>query len=226
MSIVIKNLFKSFEKIDVIRDFSMEFEKDKIHCIVGPSGCGKTTLINILTSILQKDSGDIEGIYDKNYSYVFQEDRLLPWRTVKGNILFVLEDRYSKDEANSLAERYIELVELNRFKDSYPKELSGGMKQRVSIARALAYRGDIFIMDEPFKGLDYKIKKSLMDYILSSWNNKGRYFIFVTHDMTEAVYMADYIHKMQGPPLQYVETIKVDKEYRKKYFSREMDMSL
>lgn len=158
MSILINNLTKKFNTLVVLENLTAVFEENSINCILGPSGCGKTTLLNIMCGLLDYDSGILTGLSDKKFSYIFQEDRLLPWCTVLENILFVLESHYSKEEALKIALIHIDMVGLKDYKDYYENELSGGMKRRVSIARAFSYPFDILIMDEPFKGLDLELK--------------------------------------------------------------------
>lgn len=203
----------------MILNLNMDFSSDRVHCIFGPSGCGKTTFVNILTGLIDADQGEVEGVENKFFSYIFQEDRLLPWGTAEENILFALESRYNKNEAQQLADKYLSLVDLSKFKNSYPGQLSGGMKQRISVARAFAYGGDILVMDEPFRGLHLELKKGLMDYIINYWYQKNRFFFFITHDVDEALYVADDIHIFQGPPLVLKKhiTIEIPSRDRRKY---------
>ncbi|WP_090440393.1 ABC transporter ATP-binding protein [Natronincola peptidivorans] len=210
MEIQVKNLHKNYGELEVIKNFNMMISPNKIHCIFGPSGCGKTTFINIVASLIPADEGNIEGMQEKTVSYIFQEDRLLPWATVEENILFVLESRYDEKEAQQLADKYLSLVDLTNFKNAYPRELSGGMKQRTAIARAFAYEGDVLVMDEPFKGLHLELKKDLMEYIINYGYRENRFFLFITHDVDEALYIADHIHIFQGPPLSLKQEIIVD----------------
>lgn len=210
-SIQISSLSKNFGKLTVLDNFDITFTPNKIHCLFGPSGCGKTTLLQLISGLLVPDRGQIKGIKSKSISYVFQEDRLLPWATVKENIMFVLSNRYKdKKEAEQLADRYISLVGLTQFQEYFPDQLSGGMKQRTAIARAFAYQGDILLLDEPFKGLDYQLKKLLMDYILAYWGQEKPLCLFVTHDPEEALYLADVIHVLGGPPLSKIKQLAID----------------
>lgn len=208
MQLKIDNLSKSFGNLKVLEDFSICFSQNKINCIFGPSGCGKSTLVNLIAGLIPPDKGNTLGTENASYSYVFQEDRLLPWATIKENIMFVLESIYDKKKAEGLTDKYLSLVNLEDFKNHYPQELSGGMKQRVSIARAFAYGGDILIMDEPFKGLHLEIKKEVMNYIGNNMNKKLVFFI--THDVEEALYLADSIYIFKGPPLVLEKQIDID----------------
>ena len=154
MDLAIKSLNKSYADLNVFKNFKIQIPEKKITCILGPSGCGKTTLLNIIGGIIKADSGEFKGFEDNVVSYLFQEPRLLKWKTVWGNIEFVLKDIYSREKRNEILSRYLEMVDLKDFKDYYPDKLSGGMVQRVSIARAFIYPSDILLMDEPFKGLE------------------------------------------------------------------------
>ena len=209
--IALNNINISYGNLKVLENFSISLEKGKVHCIFGASGCGKTTLLNALTGMNKLESGERLSLDNKKFSYVFQEDRLLPWATALENVLFVLRDRYCDEEAKQIAEKYLNIVGLGKFINAYPSELSGGMQRRVSFARALSYRGEVFILDEPFKGLDFKLKTELINYLLESDIKENSYIIFVTHDMQEALSFSDYIYMVDGPPLKIMEKIETHK---------------
>lgn len=209
--IALNNINISYGNLKVLENFSISLEKGKVHCIFGASGCGKTTLLNALTGMNKLESGERLSLDNKKFSYVFQEDRLLPWATALENVLFVLRDRYCDEEAKQIAEKYLNIVGLGKFINAYPSELSGGMQRRVSFARALSYRGEVFILDEPFKGLDFKLKTELINYLLESDIKENSYIVFVTHDMQEALSFADYIYMVDGPPLKIIEKIETNK---------------
>ena len=206
--IALNNINISYGNLKVLENFSISLEKGKVHCIFGASGCGKTTLLNALTGMNKLESGERLSLDNKKFSYVFQEDRLLPWATALENVLFVLRDRYCDEEAKQIAEKYLNIVGLGKFINAYPSELSGGMQRRVSFARALSYRGEVFILDEPFKGLDFKLKTELINYLLESDIKENSYIVFVTHDMQEALSFSDYIYMVDGPPLKIMEKIE------------------
>ncbi len=209
--IALNNINISYGNLKVLENFSISLEKGKVHCIFGASGCGKTTLLNALTGMNKLESGERLSLDNKKFSYVFQEDRLLPWATALENVLFVLRDRYCDEEAKQIAEKYLNIVGLGKFINAYPSELSGGMQRRVSFARALSYRGEVFILDEPFKGLDFKLKTELINYLLESDIKENSYIVFVTHDMQEALSFSDYIYMVDGPPLKIIEKIETHK---------------
>jgi NitT/TauT family transport system ATP-binding protein len=191
----VRNLYKSFGDNKVLVNLNLNFEKNKITVVTGPSGCGKTTLLNIISGIEKPDSGEVI-LKDHSISFIFQEDRLIPDLTVYKNIEFVLKSTLTEQESKPIIEKYLDLVKLTEAKDKYPEQLSGGMKRRVAIARAFAYRSDLLIMDEPFKGLDDKLKKEIIDEFLRIYNLDKRTVILVTHDKDEAMFLGDAIIDM------------------------------
>ncbi len=200
MAFIISKISKKFGELEVLNQLSLRLEEHQLICILGPSGCGKTTLLNIISGVLPADQGEIVGLHDKTISYLFQETRLLPWKTVGENIDFVLKDRLSKSQRAQAIARYVEMVGLKDFINYYPDQLSGGMKQRVAIARAFAYPADILLMDEPFKGLDVQLKTSLMQAFSDLWMMDQRSTIFVTHDIDEALLLGDTIYVLTARP--------------------------
>lgn len=204
MSIKIDNLNKSFEGLTLFNNFSIEFTAGTITCILGPSGCGKTTLLNIIGGLTEPTSGNISGINGQALSYIFQEPRLLAWKTVRQNIEFVLNNAYEEAERKSVAQKFIELVELNGFENYYPALLSGGMRQRVSIARAFAYPSTLILMDEPLKGLDIKLKLNLIRAFARIWQSDKRTVLFVTHDVDEAILLGNDIVVFSQAPIKIV----------------------
>ena len=163
--------------------------------LVGPSGCGKSTFLNILSGVEEPSSGRIavsgEGGGDARFGYVFQDPRLLPWRTIMQNMLYVHDDRGRDTRRRAL--EYLELVGLARTADMYPAQLSGGMQQRVGIARAFSVDPDLLLMDEPFSHLDAITARSLRDQLQDIWNRTRKTVLFVTHDVMEAVQLSEKI---------------------------------
>ncbi|TCO78657.1 ABC transporter ATP-binding protein [Marinisporobacter balticus] len=221
MTLKIQNLCKSYENMKVFQNFHMEISENHITCILGPSGCGKTTLLNMISGIIQQDDGTFLGLEHKVISYLFQEPRLLDWKTVWGNIEFILKDIYQKEEREKIISKYIEMVGLKEFKDYYPPQLSGGMMQRVSIARAFAYPSDILLMDEPFKGLDIKIKESLFYAFIKLWNEDLRTVIFVTHDIEEALLLGDHVYVLGDIPVKIKKCFEISMPREKRSMEKE-----
>lgn len=197
----LKNVYKSFDGLDLFSGFSISFEQNKINCILGPSGCGKSTLLNLLAGTVQPDKGEIGGL-PSEISYVFQEPRLLPWKTVRKNIEFVLKDRMPDEELKDRTNKYLKIVEMENFSENYVTNLSGGMKQRVSLARAFSYKSGLILMDEPFNSLDFKLKKNVSTAFLKLWEKDKRTVVFVTHDIDEAVETGHSIFLFSVPPVQ------------------------
>src|SRR5690554_6285954 len=164
--IELKNISLKYDELQILKNFNISFEKNTITSIIGPSGVGKTTIANIIAKLIVPDEGKIIGLEDILCSYVFQEPRLMDWYSIYDNIDFVLKDIYKAEERKKIANRYIDLVELSEYKDYKPRSLSGGMAQRVSLARAFAYPSQLLIMDEPFKALDIKLKNELISSFL------------------------------------------------------------
>ena len=192
---------KKFDDLTLLKDFNISFEKNKITCLFGPSGVGKTTIANIVAGIIPVDKGRVEGIDNSLFSYVFQEPRLLKWYNVYENIDFVLKDVYKPDNRVEIINNYLKMVELSEYKNYKIDALSGGMAQRVSLARAFAYPSHILIMDEPFKGLDNKLKNEMSSLFLKMWNLSQRTVIFITHDVEEAIGLSHIIYTLKNRPV-------------------------
>lgn len=214
-SLQVTNLTKEFNTtqglntLKVYEKFSLSIPENKVTCIMGPSGCGKTTLLNLVSGLLKPDAGELKGFDGKTVSYLFQEPRLLPWRTVWQNIDFVIKDIYPKRQREEIVSRYLKMVDLHDFSHYWPGRLSGGMKQRVSIARAFVFPSDMLLMDEPFKGLDLQLKISLLDSFTALWQQDLRTVIFVTHDFDEALYLGDHIYILSGLPANVNKSLAV-----------------
>lgn len=195
---------------------NLEIRNKEIVCLVGPSGCGKTTLLRIIAGLEQATSGKvmIDGEViespDPKRGMVFQEYSLFPWRTVLDNIAFGLEMQgIDKAARNAAADRYLTLVGLEQFRNSYPYELSGGMRQRVAIARALANEPEVLLMDEPFGALDAQTRNRMQKELLAIWEKTKKTIVFVTHSVDEAVYLADRIVVLSQRPGKVREIVEV-----------------
>ena len=206
--IVVDNVSRVFtgeNTVTALQDISFSMEKGDFLCIVGQSGCGKSTLLRIMAGIdpnhegIVKINGKLVKKPDKSRGVVFQESRLLDWMSVSQNVGFPLSGM-SKAEKTALVSEYVSLVGLSDFKNSYPRELSGGMAQRVSIARALVNQPEVLFMDEPFGALDYMTKINMQNELLRIRNNNSMTVIFVTHDIDEAVYLSDKILVLSKNP--------------------------
>jgi len=203
--LVIKNLNQSFPRDDgsrlvVLENLSLDVKDKEFVCILGSSGCGKTTLLRMIAGLdtaesgsIVLDGGEIRGPNAK-VGMVFQEYSLFPWRTVIDNIAFGLEMRgVPKEERYRVAESYLELVNLSQFRDSFPSELSGGMRQRVAVARALALDPVLLLMDEPFGALDAQTRNKLQIELLEIWEKTKKTVVFITHSVDEAVFLSDRV---------------------------------
>ena len=166
MSLTLKKIGKKYDGVEIYKDFDLTLNEGIITCIMGPSGCGKTTLLNMIGGLNPPDSGQMEGFEGKRFSYVFQETRLLPWKTVEGNLDFVLDHSLPKEERKALTDNLLKMVKMEAFANYYPSQLSGGMAQRVSLARAFAVPSDIILMDEPFSGIDINLKQTMLQHFL------------------------------------------------------------
>lgn len=214
----IKKLHKKYGETVIFSDFNITFKKNKINCVLGKSGCGKTTLLNIIAGLDTEFKGNIDDYKKMTFSYIFQEPRLLEWYTIEKNMFLALKN---KENPNELVKKYLELVELYEYKDYYPNQLSGGMKQRVSIARAFAYESDILLMDEPFKGLDPSIKSNLIKWFIKLWEKDKRTIIFVTHEISETVLLGDEIHILDKKPLEEIFHTRIDTDKKDRRISDE-----
>lgn len=206
----IKDLYKAFDEKVIFEDFNIEFTSQKVNSIIGESGGGKSTLLNIVSGLLEKDSGEILGVDTNEISYIFQEDRLVPWLTVYENMELFIYNYYSKEEALKRIREVFKLVRIEGLEREYPEKLSGGMKQRVNIARALLKPSKLILMDEPFKSLDYKTKYSIMSELTEIFKREERMVIFVTHDVDEAIFMEGVIYVLGGSPFKVKGTFEED----------------
>jgi NitT/TauT family transport system ATP-binding protein len=218
----VKDVNKSFPRqggdgtLHVLNDVNVTLEERTFTCVVGPSGCGKSTLLRIVDGLMSPDSGAV-FIGGKRVTapsldrgFVFQGFNLLPWRTVLGNIEFGLENLgMRKDVRRPRALEVLKLVELEGFESYYPGQLSGGMQQRVGLARALAVNPSLLLMDEPFGSVDDQTRMLLQEELLNIWQRDQKTVIFVTHDIEEALYLGDRIVVMRARPSRISRIIEV-----------------
>lgn len=181
MSIHIRSLTKRFGQQVIFDRYNVDIPSGKVTMIIGSSGCGKTTLLRIIAGLDTRYQGEVVGVPER-VSYMFQEDRLLPWFTVRQNIEFVLKDVMSTAQMSRAVKSAVEAVSLSGHEDKYPAKLSGGMKRRVAMARAFAYPSDLLLMDEPFKGLDTKLKQEMMSLFERLYVDQNKTAILVSHD--------------------------------------------
>ncbi|NLL95014.1 MAG: ABC transporter ATP-binding protein [Thermoplasmatales archaeon] len=219
--IKIENLRKVYRTDEsetvALEDFSLEIKKGELITIVGPSGCGKTTILKLIAGLVEPTSGTVtiggevcEGP-GPDRGMVFQDFALFPWRSVRKNVEFGLEIAgVPKEERRERAQRYIEIVGLEKFADARVHELSGGMKQRVGIARALVNRPDIILMDEPFGALDAQTRNIMQGSLLRILEKTDQTILFVTHSVDEAVYLSDRIVVLTKRPARIKEIVEID----------------
>ena len=222
--VVIKDVKKIYEgrngPVVALNGANLEIQDNEFICVVGPSGCGKSTLLNILAGLLEPTSGEVlvdgkpvEGT-SVDRGVVFQQYALFPWLTVKKNVEFGLKlQKKSPAECEEIAMKYIKMVGLEKFTNSYPKELSGGMKQRVAIARAYAVNPSLLLMDEPFGALDAQTRTQLQTELLKTWEEEKKTCFFITHDVEEAILLASRVVVMSARPGRIKEVIDIDIPY-------------
>ena len=185
--------------------------------IIGPSGCGKSTFLHIMGGFIPAEAGAIR-VYGKavngpgpDRGMVFQEFALFPWKTVAGNVAWGLEAQgFAKQEVDETVRAYLELMDLAQFRDHYPAEISGGMKQRVALARVLAFNPTVLLMDEPFGALDAQTRETMQEELTRLWERTGKTIVFVTHDIEEAVYLGDRVVVLSARPGRIREEVKIE----------------
>ncbi len=213
------------QRRDVLRNVDLTIEAGSFTCFLGRSGCGKTTLLNVIAGIVPYTSGSLtldgkpidDASNRKRLGYVFQDHRLLPWRTALGNAAFVLEAwGVARAEREERAMRALRLVGLDTFAGSYPHQLSGGMRSRVALARALAIEPDVLLMDEPFGALDAQTRRNLQEELVRVWAQQGQTIVFVTHDILEAIALADRIVLLapNAVGLRHIQTVALPRPRR------------
>ena len=210
MAYEIAGLTKSYGDQLVLDCLDLTFPEGRITVVLGPSGCGKTSMLNILAGLDADFSGTVSGFGRGKASYVFQEDRLLPWLSAAGNIAFVLRQRMEAPRAKAAAEEALAAVGLGSESGALPGALSGGMRRRVALARAFAYPSEVLLLDEPFSSLDLKTRIAVMDLFVDLRARDGRSAVVVTHDVREAIYLGDRIATLSDKPAKARDVFDVD----------------
>ncbi len=219
----------SDEEVVALKDINLEIEAGEFISLIGPSGCGKSTLMRLIGDLTQPNSGELrvngkapqQARLDRDYGMVFQAATLYEWRSVIKNVQLPLEVMgYSSDERRKLAMSMLDMVELGDFAEHYPWQLSGGMQQRVSIARALAFDPSVLLMDEPFGALDEFTRERMNLELLNIWRQTGKTIIFVTHSIAEAVFLSNRIVVMSPRPGRIAEIVSNTLPYPRDFNTR------
>jgi len=215
MKVRFRDVSMRFGQVEVLDDINLEVAEGELVCILGPSGCGKSTLLNIAGGFLAPAAGEVtidgERVTgpDRRRIFVFQERGVFPWLTVEGNIGFGLFDLPERERRARIA-HYVQLVGLRGFERAYPRELSGGMKQRVEVARALAVNPDVLYLDEPFGALDSITRLQMRSELLRIWQAERKTILFVTHDIDESVQLADRVVVLTARPGRVRRVVTID----------------
>lgn len=232
-AIKIENVYKAFKNADhtkvrvVLKNISLDIEEQEFVCIIGTSGCGKTTLLNMLAGFDRPTDGKIYCFGKEiekpspERAVVFQECSLLPWLNVRKNVEFSMPRELSSEEKTKLADRYLEMVGLSEHATQRPSMLSGGMKQRVAIARTLAMGSKILLMDEPFSALDERTRRLLDEELINIWKNEKKTIVFITHNIDEALLLSSRLVLLSANPGQIAKQWVFGEE-KKDLFSDEM----
>ena len=216
----INMVYSGTEGIKALQDINLKVNDGEFICLIGPSGCGKSTMLEIAAGLLNQTSGEIfldeklQKGTTRKIGVVFQDSGLFGWRTIRKNVGFGLEiEGRKKTEIATLVDKYIKLVGLNGFENKFPHQLSGGMRQRAGLARSLVNNPEIIMMDEPFSAIDHLTRITLQDEIIRIWQQEKKTIVFVTHDVTEAVYLATRIVLLTPRPgrIQKIFDIPVDR---------------
>lgn len=213
MVIKLENIKKSFGNLKVLENISFSLDSREKLVLLGPSGCGKTTLLRIIAG-LEKFEGNLIKNF-KKLGYVFQEPRIIPWKTIYKNLKFVEED----DEK---IKNVLKNMKIFDFKDYLPSKLSGGMKQRVNLSRALVTEPDLLLLDEPFASLDIHIKWSIINDLINEWKNRNFSIIMVTHDIKEAILLGDRILVLSNRPAKIIKEFIVSEKMNEEKLTKEI----
>ncbi|MBS5788453.1 MAG: ABC transporter ATP-binding protein [Clostridioides difficile] len=221
MKLDVKNISKSFinnkKHVEVLNNINLEVDQGEFICLLGPSGCGKTTLLTIIGGFQKPDSGEIwvnENKVSKpgiDRAFIFQNYALFPWKSVRDNVLYPMkQQKISREEREKKLAELIEMADLKGKESMYPHQLSGGMKQRVAVIRALACNPEVLLMDEPLGAVDLKMRQNLQEELEKIWSSNKITAVMVTHDVDEAVYMSDRVIIMSRNKGEIIGNIKVE----------------
>lgn len=217
VKVEVKNLTKKFDDLLVLNDISFNIRKGEFVCVVGPTGCGKTTFLNLLTKLIEPTSGELlidgEPADPKkhNLAFVFQEPSAFQWLTVEENLAFGLKiKKLPPDEIKRRVDNMLELLGLTKFRNAYPSQLSVSSEQRIIIGRAFVMNPDLLLMDEPYGQMDIKLRYYLEDEVIRLWKETGSTVVFITHNIEEAVYLAEKVLILTNKPATIKEEIEVD----------------
>jgi len=217
MDLILENISHSYNGVEVLKDISFEIKKGEIVCLVGPSGCGKSTLLRFIGGLEKPSVGQVSQIGMPNanslnpLTYIFQDFALLPWYSVYENISLVLEDHnLTKTQIKEIIDDVLKRTQLSEFANALPKQLSGGMKQRVAVARALSVRPEVMLMDEPLSALDSQTRQLLMDDLIELWERENFTACYVTHNLNEAVSLGHKIVVLSRRPGYIYRIVDID----------------
>lgn len=221
MKLDVKNISKSFinnkKHVEVLKNINLEVDQGEFICLLGPSGCGKTTLLTIIGGFQKPDSGEIWVNENKvtkpgiDRAFIFQNYALFPWKSVRDNVLYPMkQQKISREEREKKLAELIEMADLKGKESMYPHQLSGGMKQRVAVIRALACNPEVLLMDEPLGAVDLKMRQNLQEELEKIWSSNKITAVMVTHDVDEAVYMSDRVIIMSSNKGEIIGNIKVE----------------
>jgi NitT/TauT family transport system ATP-binding protein len=240
----LRNIHKTYQHtentVEAVKDLSLSVEEGEFVALVGPSGCGKTTLLKMIAGLLPLTSGEIildgQQVHNpsKDRGMVFQSFTLFPWLNVKQNIAFGLELQHmAEKKKQQIVKHYLGITGLAEFADAYPKNLSGGMQQRVAIARTLANNPKILLMDEPFGSLDAQTRSQMQEFLTKLWEKEHKTILFITHDVGEAVFLANKVYVLSKRPMEIKKSFDVpfprprthDLKQTKKFFEFELQIA-
>ena len=223
MELVVEGVSKTYDDLLVLNQIDLTADEGQIVCIIGPSGCGKSTLLRLMGGLEEPSSGNIKprGLPPSDclnaLTFIFQDFSLLPWRTVESNISLVLEDHpISNKEKQEIINSVLQRTNLSEFSKRWPRELSGGMKQRVGIARALAVNPSILLMDEPLSALDSQTSEILLNDLIDLWDKQRFTSIYITHNLSEAIRIGHKIVVMSRRPGEVRETVNIEKALKER----------